>query len=116
MSADSEPTSLETPQVQHEAIAASSIISFVVFLLIGLSALTLLATYWFNRVADQITIEHAAEANYPNLANLRNAGRDQLNRTESLDNGAFRIPIEQAIVALTEEFPDDIRISEEMQP
>ncbi len=117
MPVDSEPLSSETPQVQHEAIAAPSIIFFVIFLLIGLGSLTLLATYWFNREADQVGIEHAADATYPNLERLRIAGLDKLNhRYERLDNGAFRIPIEQAIINLTEEFPKDVRVSEEMQP
>ena len=104
------------PPVQDEAVAAIPLISFVIILLMGLGILTLVASYWFNSEAQQITQKHAAEASYPNLERLQVAGMQQLNRYKMLGDGIFQIPVEQAIVRLAREFPEDTRISEEMLP
>lgn len=116
MSVESDDRTSDRLLVQHESVAAVPIISFVFFLLLGLGALTFLASYWYKYEAEQVSRQHAAEASYPELVRLQAAGIQQLNRYERLDNGAFRIPIEQAIMRIAEEFPDSVRISKEMQP
>ena len=116
MSVESEDKTSDRPLVQHEAIAAIPLISFVIFLLIGLGSLPFLASYWFKREAEQVELERAAQASYPELERLRVAGLQQLNRYEMLDDSTFRIPIEQAIMRVAEDFPDSVRISEEIQP
>ena len=116
MSIESEDRTSDRPRVQHEAVAATSLISFVVILLIGLGVLVFLASYWFKREAEQVELEYAAQASYPELERLRVAGLQQLNRYEMLEDSTFRIPIDQAIIRVAEEFPDTVRISEEMQP
>ncbi len=115
MSVASENKPSDQPGVQHEDIAAWPIIAFVIFLLFGIGILTFLASQWFNREADQVNLKHAAEASYPELEQLYVNGLQQLNRYEMLDDSTFRIPIEQAIMKVAEEFPDTVRISEEMQ-
>ncbi len=116
MSVESEDRTSDRLLVQHEAIAAIPLISFVVVVLIGLGSLTFLASYWFKREGEQVELGRAAQATYPELERFRVAGLQQLNRYEMLENGTFRIPIEQAIMRIAEEFPDSIRISEEIQP
>ncbi len=116
MSIESEDRTSDRPLVQHEAIAAIPLISFVVFLLIGLGSLTFLASYWFKYEAEQVELGLPAQASYPELERLRVAGLRQLNRYEMLEDSTFRIPIEQAIMRVSEEFPDSVRISEEMLP
>lgn len=116
MSIHSEATSSEPLLVQHESVAALPLISFVIFILIGIGTLIFLASYWFKHEGEQVNLVHAAEATYPKLERLQSAGLQQLNRYEMLENGAFRIPVEQAIIRLTEEFPEGTRISEEMLP
>lgn len=105
-----------SPLVQHESVAAGGLISFVIILFIGLGVFTFLASYWFTREAEQVSLRHAAEASYPELERLQLAGLQQLNRYEALDDGTFRIPVHQAIKRLAEEFPEDTPISEEMKP
>lgn len=109
-------TNSTPPLVQHESVAAIGLISFVVILLIGLGAFTVLASYWFTREAEKVGLKHAAEASYPELERLHLAGIQQLNRYEALGNGIFRIPIHQAMKNLSEEFPENTPISEEMRP
>ncbi len=116
MNAASEPMMSDQPAVQDEAVASAGIISFVVALLIGLGILTLVASYWFHREAQVVNNRHAIEASYPNLERLNADGMQQLNRYEMLDAGIYRIPVEQAMLRLSDEFPQDASISEEMAP
>ncbi len=116
MTLESEIQTSDLPPVQGEDVAAVPIISFVMTLLIGLGVLVLVASYWFNSVAQRVDQEHAADASYPRLERLDVNGMQQLNRYEMLEDGSFQIPVEQAMAKLAEEFPEDTRISEEMRP
>jgi len=100
--------------VQDESIASVSIISFVMTLLIGLGALTFFASQWFNHEAQRVSQEHATDASYPDLERLQAIGMQQINRYEMLEDGMYRIPVEQAMLQLAGEFPEDTRTSEEM--
>ena len=102
--------------IQNEAVAAVPLIWFIFSILLGLGLLSFVASYWFNNVADRVYLEHAAEASYPSLERLKISGMQQLNRYEMIGDEIFRIPIEQAIHKVAEEFPDDAPISEEMTP
>ena len=86
MSVDPNSVKPQPPLVQHEAVAASSLMSYVISLLIGLVGITLLAAYWFNHEANKVSIQHAAEASYPDLERLRLAGLQKLTRYERIDN------------------------------
>ncbi len=103
-----------TELIQDEAIAAVPLITFITVLLVGLGILVFVASYWFNREADRVIQEHAIDASYPQLERIEMAGMQQLNRYEMLDNGIFRIPVEQAMHRVTEEFPNGTRVSPEM--
>lgn len=104
----------DLPSVELESVDALPILTFVLVLLILLGGLVWGASYWFKSEADLTDRRGAAEASYPDLERLRIAGQQQLNRYEILASGAVRIPVEQAILKLSEEFPADTRISEEM--
>lgn len=104
----------DLPSVELESVDALPILTFVLVLLILLGGLVWGASYWFKSEADLTDRRGAAEASYPDLERLRIAGQQQLNRYEILASGAVRIPVEQAILKLSEEFPADARISEEM--
>ncbi|MCY4234390.1 MAG: hypothetical protein OXE59_11720 [Bacteroidetes bacterium] len=114
MNSDSNTT--DQSLIQEEAIAAVPLISFIMVLLVGLVVLVFVASYWFDREAVRISQEHATEASYPQLERLEINGMQQLNRYEVLDNGLFRIPVEQAMHRVAEEYPDETPISQEMLP
>ena len=114
MTIGSETGAPDLPSVELESVEASPILTFVLVLLILLGGLVWGASYWFKNEADLTGRRAAAEASYPDLERLRIAGQQQLNRYEILASGAVRIPIEQAILKLSEEFPPDARISGEM--
>jgi hypothetical protein len=114
MTIGSETGAPDLPSVELESVDATPILAFVLVLLILLGGLVWGATYWFKSEADLTGRRAAADASYPDLERLRIAGQQQLNRYEILASGAVRIPVEQAIVKLSEEFPADARISEEM--
>lgn len=116
MSVESENQVSGTPLVQNEAVTAAPIISFVMVVLILLGGLTFSATYWFKSEVERIELMRADQSSYPDLVRLQVSGRQQLNRYEMLEEGIFRIPVEQAIERLALEFPETVRISEEMLP
>ena len=114
MTTGSETGAPDLPSVELESVDALPILAFVLLLLVLLGGLIWGATYWFKSEADLTDSRGAAEATYPDLERLRIAGQQQLNRYEVLASGAVRIPVEQAILKLSEEFPADAQISEEM--
>lgn len=114
MTIGSETGAPDLPSVELESVEASPILTFVLVLLILLGGLVWGASYWFKNEADLTGRRAAAKASYPDLERLRITGQQQLNRYEVLASGAVRIPVEQAILKLSEEFPADARNSEEM--
>ncbi|MCY4000628.1 MAG: hypothetical protein OXF84_07475 [Bacteroidetes bacterium] len=114
--AHTDKSTTDPPPIQNEAIAAVPLMWFIFSILFGLGLLSFVASYWFNNVADRVHMEHAAEASYPTVERLQMSGMQQLNRYEMISEGVFRIPIEQAILHVAEEFPEDAPISEEMVP
>lgn len=114
MTTGSETGAPDLPSVELESVDALPILTFVLVLFILLGGLVWGGTYWFMSEADLTDRRGAAEASYPDLERIRIAGQQQLNRYEILASGAVRIPVEQAILKLSEEFPADAQISEEM--
>ncbi len=115
MTIGSETGAPDLPSVELESVDAISILSFMLVFIILLGGLVWGGSYWWKSEADRTGRRMAAEASYPDLERLQIAGQQQLNRYEILASGAVRIPVEQAILKLSEEFPADVRISEEMQ-
>jgi len=85
--------------VEREGIEAAPIGIFVFALLIGLTCIVLLSTWWFQAEVDTAQATVNATARYPALQQTEITARQQLNRYEVLnrEQGIYRIPLERAM-------------------
>jgi len=102
------------PAVQHEAVDARPILSFVVLVLLGMGLAVWLSTFWFKAENDRVRMHAAMESRYPELERLEVAGRSLLGRYALQPDNSYLIPIDRAIDLLAGEYPTDSLFTSEM--
>ena len=102
------------PAVQHEAVDARPILTFVILSLLGMGLVVWLSTFWFMAETENARQRAIMEARYPELERLDVAGRAQLNRYALEADSTYMIPVERAIEVLATEYPEAVSYTSEL--